>query len=150
MVAPLKRKGRDLILLKTFVLAVTALSFLGILSCHSGTHSAASSSGTSGTGTGWTITIQGGTNPLHVGNTTSILATVRDSTGAPAPIGTNVCMTVVINALIQGDELFATLCETTTNNLGQSIHTYAAVNSGEDTVEVISQNTIQRASITVN
>ena len=59
----LKRKGRLRVLLKTQILIFICLSFFGILSCKNGTSSTGSSGGTSGTGTGWTIDIQVGTNP---------------------------------------------------------------------------------------
>jgi hypothetical protein len=126
------------------------------LSCNSsGTNSTNSSSGGSGTGTGWTISIQLGTNSIVLGNTTSVVAIVKDSAGAPAPLGTNVCMTAVKNGFLNGSSLFATLCGSTTNNLGQMIQTYGTVTStfpgvvGNDTVEVSSQGVIARATLTV-
>lgn len=129
-------------------------TLFGSLSCpNSGTNSTSSSSGSSGTGTGWTITIQLGSNPILFGNTTSIMAIVRDNTGAPAPNGTNVCTTVVRNGLLKpgATTLYATICETTTNNLGQTIQTYSAqLTTGNDTIEVSSQGVIARATITVN
>ena len=118
----LKRKGRLRVLLISQVLIFICLSFFGILSCKNGTSSTGSSSGTSGTGTGWNITIQIGTNPLHFTtgdltgtNTTTVLAIVKDSSGAPAPSGTNICMTAVLNGFIKPGtaEVFATICETT-------------------------------------
>lgn len=155
----LKRKGRRRVLLKSQALILICLSFLGILSCKNGTSSTGSSSGTSGTGTGWNITIQIGTNPLHFTtgdlsgtNTTTVLSIVKDSTGAPAPLGTNICTTAVLNGFIKpgSADVFATLCETTTNNLGQSIQTYRAkLSPGVDTIEVSSQGVIARTSITV-
>jgi hypothetical protein len=146
-----KRKGRRMILLKSLILFITCLSFVGILSCNrSGTNSTGSSSSNSGTNTDWNITIQVGTNPIRFGETTTVLAIVKDNTGAPAPIGTNVCMTAVKNGFIQGKDLFATICSTTTNNLGQSIQTYSAsVTTGEDIVEVTSQRVIATKIITV-
>jgi hypothetical protein len=147
----LKRKGRDILLLKTLILVVTCLSFLGILSCNSGTGSTASSGGTSGTGTGWTIDIQVGSNPIQMGETTTVMAIVRDGTGAPAPLGTYGCMTAVKNCFVSGTQCFATICNTSDNNLGQFIHTYAAaIGSGGDTVEVTSQGVIAKKGITVN
>ncbi|OGP52295.1 MAG: hypothetical protein A2Y79_13515 [Deltaproteobacteria bacterium RBG_13_43_22] len=80
------------------------------------------------------------------------MAVVKDRTGAPAPYGTNVCTTVVNNGLLKpGDtQLYATICETTSNNLGQTIQTYyAALVTGDDTVEVSSQGVIATANITV-
>ncbi|MBA4395145.1 MAG: hypothetical protein C0407_16470 [Desulfobacca sp.] len=130
---------------------------LTCLSCNnSGTNSTSSSSAISGTGTNWTISIQIGTNQIDLGNTTSVMAIVKDNTGAPAPYGTNVCMAAVKNGFLDGTTLFATLCRTTTNNLGQMIQTYGTVSAtftgvrGIDTIEVSSQGVIARATITVN
>lgn len=154
-----KRKGRLIVLLKMIGVFLIGLSFLGILSCNSGTSSTTSSAGSSGTGTSWTIAIQIGTNPLRLGSTTSILAQVKDRTGAPAPKGTNICTTVVRNGLLKPGavDVFATICETTTNDIGQTIQTYTAItndkftaSTGDDTIEVSSQGTIARATITVN
>jgi hypothetical protein len=157
--ASLKRKGRLRVLLKSQALIFICLSFFGILSCKNGTSSTGSSSGTSGTGTGWTIDIQVGSNPIRVGNTTSVLAIVKDKTGASAPSGTNICMTAVKNCFIQGTQCFATICGSTSNNLGQAIQTYAGGfttadstigGAGEDTIEVTSQGVIATKNITVN
>ena len=148
-----KRKGRLKTLIKKWGLFIFGLSFLFILSCNSGTSSTTSSAGSSGTATGWTIAIQIGTNPLLFGNTTTILAIVKDKTGAPAPDGTNVCTTVVRNGLLKpGDtKLYATICSPATSNLGQTIQTYSgSLTTGVDTIEVSSQGVIAHATITVN
>jgi hypothetical protein len=156
MVAP-KWKGRRKSLKKNWgipgcVILVGIL--LTCLSCNNtGTNSTSSSSATSGTGTGWTISIQIGTNPLPFGGTTAIVAIVRDRTGAPAPFGTLICTTVVKNGLLKpgATDLFATICEPTLNNLGQTIQTYSAsLTTGIDTIEVSSQGVIARATLTVN
>ncbi len=134
-------------------LFITGLSFLFILSCSNGTSSTTSSSGSSGTGTGWTIAIQIGTNPILFGNNTTIMGIVKDRTGAPAPKGTNICTTVVKNGLLKpGDtKLYASICETTSNDIGQTIQTYSAsLTTGVDTIEVTSQGVTARATITVN
>jgi len=164
---PQKRKGRIMVLLKSLVLVITCLSFLGVLSCYNtGTSSTSSSGSGSGTGTNWTITIQVGTNPLRLGNTTSVMAIVKDNTGAPAPSGTNICITAVNNGfLIKGDktQLYASICEATSNNLGQSIQTYSAGltstdlsgtttttgTTGDDRIEVSSQGVVATKIITV-
>jgi hypothetical protein len=126
-------------------------SLLGLLACNSGTSSSASSSTMSSTGTGWAISIQVGTNPLLLGNTTTVIALVRDRTGAPAPNGTNICFTAVKNVFLKEDKALATICETTTNNLGQSIQTYgASLVTGVDTIEISSQGVVARTNITVN
>jgi hypothetical protein len=132
---------------------LTLFSLLGLLACNSGTSSSASSAAVSSTGTGYTINIQIGTNPLVMGNTTTIMGIVKDRTGAPVPNGTNICFTAVKNGYLKpgATELFATVCETTTNNLGQSIQTYAAaLTTGVDTIEVSSQGVIAKTTITVN
>lgn len=138
---------------KIIGLLAVGLSLLMVLSCYSGTSSSTSSSGSSGTGTGWNITIQLGSNPILFSNTTAILAIVKDRTGAPAPRGTNICTTVVRNGLLKpgSPDLFATICETTTNDIGQTIQTYSAsLTTGIDTIEVSSQGVIAHATITVN
>jgi len=150
--APQKRKGRLMGLLKCLVLVITCLSFFGVLSCNnSGTSSTTSSAGGSGTGTGWTITITIGANSIPLNGETSVLAIVKDSTGAPAPYGTNICFTAIRgDFLLAGQaEGYATICETTTNNLGQSIQTYRGTETGEDSIHVSSQNLIATAAITV-
>ena len=148
---PQKRKGRIMILLKSLILVISCLSFLGVLSCNnSGVSSTSTASG--GSGTGWTIQIQIGTNPLpfNGSNTTSVLALVKDRTGAPAPLGTYVCMTAVLNGFIaqSASTLYATICENTKNDLGQSIQTYKGeLLAGDDTIEVASQGVIAHAII---
>ncbi len=161
--APQKRKDKPLVLLKSLGLVILCLSFGGILSCDwgSGTHSTTSSG--SGTGTGWTITIQVGTNPLPFTgspgqgtSTTTVMALVKDKTGAPAPKGTNICFTAILNGFLTAGAttgsttLIKSLCETTTNDLGQSIQTYGAqLTTGNDTVEVSSQGVIAKVTINV-
>ncbi len=149
--APLKRRGRDFLLLKTFILVVLCLTLGGILSCnYSGTSSTSGSGGNSGTGTDWKIDIQVGTNTLGPFETTTVMAIVKDGTGAPAPLGTNACMTAVKNCFVSGDKCFATICNTSTNNLGQFIQTYSAsIMSGVDIIEVTSQGKIATRTITV-
>jgi hypothetical protein len=153
----LRRKGRLKASMKRLGLSITGLSFLFILSCSNGTSSTASSAGSSGTATGWMISIQIGTNPINLGETSSVLAIVKDRTGAPAPQGTNICFTAVRNSMltpgtkVDPTNLLKTVCETTTNNIGQSMQTYAAlVTTGVDTIQVSSQGVITNATITVN
>ena len=153
----LRRKGRLEASIKRLGLSITGLSFLFILSCSNGTSSTTSSAGSSGTATGWMISIQIGTNPINLGDTSSILAIVKDRTGAPAPQGTNICFTAVRNSMltpgtkVDPTNLLKTVCETTNNNIGQSIQTFAAlVTTGVDTIQVSSQGVIANATITVN
>lgn len=153
---PQKRNGLLKVRVKWIGLWLICLSIAGILSCNWGTNSTASSAGSSGTGTGWTITIQIGKNPVSFYGTTTINAIVRDRTGTPAPMGTNICTTVTQNSLLKPgagvdpESLLRNICETTTNELGQSIQTYAAISvTGIDTVEVSSQGVVSRATITV-
>jgi hypothetical protein len=148
-----KRKGRPRSLIKISGLFMAGLSFLFMLSCYSGSSSSTSSAGSSGTGTGWTVSVQIGSNPIHLGNNTAIMGIVKDRTGAPAPKGTIICTTVVKNGLLKpGDtQLYATICDPTTNEIGQTIQTYAAaLTTGVDTIEVSSQGVIAHATITVN
>lgn len=147
-----KRKGRLRVLLKSQALVIICLAFVGLLSCDAGTGSSTSSSiSGSGTGTQWKIQVQVGTSQLNGGETTIVLATVRDGSGSPAPAGTVGCMTAVKNCFLRGSDCFATICDPISNNLGQFTQTYGAfLLSGTDTVEVSSQGVIQTAIITVN
>lgn len=144
-----------MILLKSLVLVLICLSFLGVLSCNNtGTGSASSSATGSGTGTGWWITIKVGTNPIRLGDTTTVMAIVKDGTGAPAPNKTNVCMVAVKGCFLQGTQCYASICGTTSNDLGQAIQTYYAnpayiLEATDDTVEVSSQDVIAKITITV-
>lgn len=148
--APLKRRGREFLLLKTFILVVLCLTFVGILSCnYSGTSSTASSGGTSGTSTGWTITINIGNAYIPLQGETSVMALVKDSSGAPAPTGTNICFTAIKGDFLKGSDSLASICETTSNNLGQSIQTYRGTEIGGDNIQVSSQGTIATAEIIV-
>ena len=76
--APIKRKDRNVILLKTFILAVACLSLAGFLSC-SGTDSTTSAGGGSGTGTEFRTRITVGEPVIPLGGTTGVTAVVRDS-----------------------------------------------------------------------
>ena len=145
-----KRKGREKGILKSLIWGMTCLSLLGLLSCNSGTGSSTSSAGSSGTGTGWVITLQLGTNPVALGNTTTVLAIVRDRTGAPAPKDTNICFTSLKNGFLT-PTFVRGFCDATKDNLGQSIQTYsAALEAGVDTIEVASQGVVARTTIGVN
>jgi hypothetical protein len=146
--APRQRKRRDAVLLKTFILAVACLALAGILSCD-GTKSTTGSGGTSGTGTGWNITIIIGSASIPLDGETSVLALVKDGTGAPAPFGTNICFTAIRGDFIKDTDSLATICETTSNNLGQSIQTYRGTETGQDTIQVSSQGVIATAEIIV-
>jgi hypothetical protein len=148
---PQKRKGSFMILLKGFILAITCLSFFGLLSCdNAGTGSTSSAAGGSGTGTGWRISINIGNSNIPLGGTTAVVAMVKDSSGAPVPLGTNICFTAIRGGFLKGSDQFATVCETTTNNLGQSIQTYAGIVSGQDSIQVASQGVIETGEIIVN
>lgn len=140
-------------LVKSFgaVLGILVISLFLFQGCTFPTGSTAG--GSSGTGAGWTITIQIGTNPLPFTgySTTTVMATVRDSNGAPAPKGTNVCFTAVLNGFLKSGSttLYASVCEGTTNDLGQSIQVYSAqISAGDDPIEVSSQGVIARTIIT--
>ncbi|MBI4764507.1 MAG: hypothetical protein HY787_07875 [Deltaproteobacteria bacterium] len=146
----LKRRGREFLLLKTFILVVLCLTFVGILSCnYSGTSSTAGSGGTSGSGTGWRITINVGNDYIPVGATTGIISVVKDASGAPVPKTTMVCFTAINGGFAKGTEVFATICESTTNDLGWSSQTYVGLIAGDDTIQVYSQGFMQTAGIIV-
>jgi hypothetical protein len=152
---PQKRKGRPLVLLKSLILAITCLSFLGLLSCNnSGTGSTTSASGGSGTGTGWTITIQKFTNKVSISKEETSLINMRiaDSMGSPAPINTRVCIAVSFGFIwFDGIETSTrTGCLSTSNNRGELIGTYfpPAV-TGTDYIQVSSMGAIGSTTIEV-
>lgn len=136
---------------KIIGLLAVGLSFLMVLSCYSGTSSSTSSSGSSGTGTGWNITITIGTNPIPLDGETQIMAIVRDRAGALAPSGTIVCMTAIRGDFLKpGDPTgYATICDSISNNYGQSVQTYRGTEKGDDTIQISSQNALTTATISV-
>ncbi len=130
-----KRKGRDMILLKRLILFITCLSFFGLLSCsNSGTNSTASSGGTAGTGTGWTISVRTFKNSASASGLelVGVIVNIKDRSGAPAPNGTQVCDTVSRGGfLVNGTTLVSSKCESTANDIGQVLLTYIPAVMGQ-------------------
>jgi hypothetical protein len=102
-----------------------------MLACtNSGTNSTTSSSGTSGTGTGWTVTVQKFANTLSLSKseTTTVIVTVKDKTGAAAPKNTRICLSISSGAIwvdeLGKDTPVTTGCVPTGNDIGQLMGTY--------------------------
>jgi hypothetical protein len=123
---PQKRKDRLLVGVRITGLLIAGLSFLGLLSCNWGTGST-TSSGSSGTGVGWKITITPFANSVSSSqqNSTQVMIIVKDSSGAPAPKGTPVCYAALRGGfLLTGNTVIASKCDTTSNDIGQVLVTY--------------------------
>lgn len=140
-------------LLKGGGTAFLMLFLLFLLSCDTnrGTGTASSAGVGAGTGTGWDIEIIIGETYLPLQGETPVTGIVKDSSGAPAPLGTQICFTAVKgDFLVPGSsDGYATVCETTTNNLGSATRTYRGTEIGRDTVFVSSQGTIKGQEIIV-
>lgn len=132
-------------------MAMVLLPFSFSCDTNRGTGSASSAGGGSGTGTGWNIILIIGDNYLPLQGETPVTAIVKDSAGAPAPQGTQICFTAIKgDFLVPGSaDGYATVCETTTNNLGTATKTYRATEIGRDTVFVSSQGVIKGDEIVV-
>ena len=100
--ALIRRKGRLKASIKISGLFITGLSFLFILSCYSWDQQHDQLRRLIGHGDGLDDCDSDRQKlRLPLGNTTSILAIVKDRTGAPAPKGTQICTTVVRNGLLK-------------------------------------------------
>jgi hypothetical protein len=128
--APQKRKGRIMILLKPLILFIACLSFLSLFSCNGGTGSTAGTSGYSGTGTGWTVTVEKFVPSVSIskGESTMVVMKVKDAIGAPAPNGTRVCFSVSYGSIwvdeIGKETPVRTGCHGTSNDRGEAMGTY--------------------------
>ena len=151
-----KRKGKGMILLKSFTLLISCLSFFGILSCNnSGTNSTASSSSNSGTSAGWSISIGKFTSPVSIskGESALVVMRVKDATGAPAPKGTRVCFSVSFGSIFVDevtDEAVRTGCHVTSNDRGEAMGNYhPPAFTGTDFIQASSMGAIDSTSIEV-
>lgn len=123
----IRRKGRLKASIRISGLFITGLSFLFILSCYNGTSSTTSSSGSSGTGVGWKISVL--TSKMSASSSGSeavgVNVIVKDSGGAAAPKGTQICITVSRGGLVTGtNTVVATKCDSTITDNGQVTETY--------------------------
>jgi hypothetical protein len=128
------------------------LLVFALMSCDNnrGTGSASSAGGGSGTGTDQKITINIVDRYIPFNGTTGVTAVVRDSAGAPIPYGTMVCFTAINNCFLDGEKCYATICKSTTNNLGWSSQTYYAKYAiGRDTIQVYGPDAVAGDEIIV-
>jgi hypothetical protein len=123
----ISRKGRFKASIKRLGPSITCLSFLFILSCYNGTSSTTSSSGSSGTGVGWNISVLLSKNSVSSSGSEAVGVNVivRDSGGAAALKGTQICITVSRGGLVTGtNTVVANKCDTTSTDNGQVTETY--------------------------
>jgi hypothetical protein len=139
--------------LKVLLLALLAAT----AACNTGTGSTTSSgaTGSGGTGVGWTVDLKAysGTVSLSKGETTTIIATVKDAAGGYAPKGTRICMSTT-HGLIWIDELGKDTpviagCVTSSNDRGQLMGTYVPLKVGTDQVQATSQGAFGSTTIQV-
>ena len=130
----------------------------GLLACSSGTGSSTSAgaTGTGGSGVGWTVNVKMFTSTISLGKaeSTSVVITVRDAAGAPAPKGTRICLSTT-HGLIFVDELgkdspVVTGCVSTSNDIGQLLGTYVPLQTGTDQVQASSMGGFGSATIQVS
>ena len=130
----------------------------GLLACSSGTGSntSAGATGSGGSGVGWTVNVKifSGTVSLGKSESTSVVITVRDASGAPAPKGTRICLSTT-HGLIFVDELgkdspVVTGCVSTSNDIGQLLGTYVPLQTGTDQVQASSMGGFGSATVQIN
>ena len=130
----------------------------GLLACSSGTGSSTSAgaTGTGGSGVGWTVNVKIFSSTISLGKaeSTSVVVTVRDAAGAPAPKGTRICLSTT-HGLIFVDELgkdepVVTGCVSTSNDIGQLMGTYVPLQTGTDQVQASSMGGFGSATVQIN
>jgi hypothetical protein len=130
----------------------------GLPACSSGTGSSTSTgaTGTGGSGVGWTVNVKIFSSTLSLGKaeSTSVVVTVRDAAGAPAPKGTRICLSTT-HGQIWVDELgkdspVITGCVGTSNDIGQLMGTYVPVQAGTDQVQASSMGGFGSATVQIN
>jgi hypothetical protein len=128
---------------KGWVVLLCMIGLAGSSSCTSSTGSSSSSG--SSTGSGWNISVTTSAASVSASrlDTIGVIAIVKDRNGSPAVKGTNVCLTALRGGFLTvdssgGSKVIATMCATTTNDIGQTQATYvAAVNGVSDSGSVI-------------
>ena len=130
----------------------------GLPACSSGTGSSTSagSTGTGGSGVGWTVNVKVFSSTISLGKaeSTSVVVTVRDAAGAPAPKGTRICLSTT-HGLIFVDELgkdapVVTGCVSTSNDIGQLLGTYVPLQAGTDQVQASSMGGFGSATVQIS
>jgi hypothetical protein len=131
---------------------------VGLPACSSGTGSSTSTgaTGTGGSGVGWTVNVKifSSTLSSDKGETTSVVVTVRDWAGAPAPKGTRICLSTT-HGTIWVDELgkdtpVISGCVSTSNDIGQLMGTYVPLSTGTDQVQASSMGGFGSATVQIN
>jgi hypothetical protein len=129
----------------------------GLLACSSGTGSSTSTgaTGTGGSGVGWTVNVKLFSSTLSLGKaeSTSVVITVRDAAGAPAPKGTRICLSTTHGQIwvdeLGKDEPVVTGCVSTSNDIGQLLGTYVPLQSGTDQVQASSMGGFGSATVQI-
>jgi hypothetical protein len=129
----------------------------GLLACSSGTGSSTSTgaTGTGGSGVGWTVNVKLFASTLSLGKaeTTSVVVTVRDAAGAPAPKGTRICLSTTRGQIwvdeLGKDEPVVTGCVSTSNDIGQLLGTYVPLQTGTDQVQASSMGGFGSATVQI-
>jgi len=137
---------------------IVMLFAAGLPACSSGTGSNTSSgaTGTGGSGVGWTVNVKIFSSTISLGRaeSTSVVVTVRDGAGAPAPKGTRICLSTT-HGLIFVDELgkespVATGCVSTSNDIGQLLGTYVPLQTGTDQIQASSMGGFGSATVQIS
>jgi len=130
----------------------------GLLACSSGAGSSTSagSTGTGGSGVGWTVNVKLFSSTLSLGKSesTSVVVTVRDAAGAPAPKGTRICLSTTHGTIwvdeLGKDEAVTSGCVSTSNDIGQLLGTYVPLRSGTDQVQASSMGGFGSATVQIS
>jgi hypothetical protein len=129
----------------------------GLPACSSGTGSSTSAgaTGSGGSGVGWTVNVKLFSSTISLGKSesTSVVVTVRDAAGAPAPKGTRICLSTTHGQIfvdeLGKDEPVVTGCVSTSNDIGQLLGTYVPVQTGTDQVQASSMGGFGSATVQI-
>jgi hypothetical protein len=138
------------------ILLVLAAGLLPACSSGTGSNTSAGATGSGGSGVGWTVNVKIFSSTLSMGKfeTTSVVVTVRDGAGAPAPKGTRICLSTT-HGTIWVDELgkdtpVTTGCVSTSNDIGQLLGTYVPLSTGTDQIQASSMGGFGSATLQIN
>jgi hypothetical protein len=159
---PGKRNGTLKVWAKWIGLLVSCLFIGSILSCGQGNGSTSSGS-SSGTGTGWTISVIPSKNSASASSleTVQINALVRDRSGDPVPIGTQICFSASRGGFTAVSQSFVynSACVSTTADNRQATEPYqpaspgsspeAPISLGQDTITVSAMGVFGSTTIEV-
>jgi len=130
----------------------------GLAACSSGAGSSTSAgaTGTGGSGVGWTVNVKlfSSTLSLGKGEQTSVVVTVRDAAGAPAPKGTRICLSTTHGEIfvdeLGKDEPVKSGCVSTSNDIGQLLGNYHPLSTGTDQVQASSMGGFGSATVQIS